>query len=208
MNLKRRGLMFILSSPSGAGKTTLSRKLLEKHQGDGSLVMSVSVTTRNPRPGEVHGKDYFFVTPDGYQGMVKAGELLEHAKVFEYHYGTPAKFVREHIERGTDVLFDIDWQGTRQLCDKARSDVVGIFILPPSMAELERRLKTRAQDSDIVVKKRMAKAEAEISHWGEYDYVLVNQDLEQTLDRIDIILKAERLKRTRLTGLEPFIETL
>lgn len=207
MNLKRRGLMLILSSPSGAGKTTLSRKLLEREKANGA-VMSVSVTTRKPRPGEVDGKDYFFVSHERFLNMVSADEFLEHAQVFENHYGTPVEFVRNHIETGNDVLFDIDWQGTRQLCEKARDDMVSIFILPPSMAELERRLKARAQDSDEVVKKRMAKATAEISHWGEYDYVLVNQDFDDTLEKIDTILQAERLKRTRQAELADFIAKL
>jgi guanylate kinase len=207
MNLTRRGLMLVLSSPSGAGKTTLSRKLLEREK-DNALVMSISVTTRKPRPGEVHGKDYFFVAPEEYQRMSAGNEFLEHAQVFEYRYGTPKQFVQDHLKRGTDVLFDIDWQGTRQLCEKARGEVVSIFILPPSVAELERRLKSRAQDSDEVVKKRMAKAMNEISHWGEYDYVLVNQDLDATLDKIDTILRAERLKRPRQLGLSEFIKKL
>ena len=211
VELKRRGLMFILSSPSGAGKTTLSRHVLEKYKNAAkheSIVMSVSVTTRPKRPGETHGRDYFFVDNAGYERMVKGGELLEHAQVFGHHYGTPAAFVRDHIGRGVDVLFDIDWQGTRQLASKNRDDLVSIFILPPSMQELERRLKSRAQDSDEVVKKRMEKATAEISHWQEYDYVLVNQDLDETLDKIDSILKAERLKRVRQEGLAAFVESL
>lgn len=207
MNLKRRGLMLILSSPSGAGKTTLSRKLLERH-GDGSIAMSVSVTTRKARPGETHGRDYFFVGTQEYERMVEKNELLEHAKVFEYHYGTPEKFVREHIERGTDVLFDIDWQGTEQLKRQSRRDMVSIFILPPSMDELHRRLQTRALDSEEVVQKRMSKAAAEISHWQEYDYVLVNEDLQETLERVDTILKAERLKRERQAGLAAFVKSL
>src|SRR5271154_1776578 len=151
VELKRRGLMFILSSPSGAGKTTLSRRLLEKYKGAApheTIVMSVSVTTRKPRPGEVEGKDYFFIDNTSYEKMVKGGELLEHARVFEHQYGTPAKFVRDHIGRGIDVLFDIDWQGTRQLAEKSRDDLISIFILPPSLQELHRRLKARAQDSD------------------------------------------------------------
>ncbi len=203
--------MFILSSPSGAGKTTLSRRLLEKYKGAAkheTIVMSVSVTTRQARPGEVHGKDYFFVDNAAYEKMVKGGELLEHARVFEHQYGTPAEFVRDHIGRGIDVLFDIDWQGTRQLSEKSRDDLVSIFILPPFMQELERRLKARAQDSDEVVGKRMKKATDEVSHWEEYDYVLINQDLDQTLEKIDTILKAERLKRVRQEGLAGFVKGL
>lgn len=210
VELQRRGLMFILSSPSGAGKTTLSRRLLERYKDAGAhetIRMSVSVTTRPPRPGEVDGKDYFFIDDARYKAMVTNGELLEHARVFEYFYGTPARFVQEHISKGTDVLFDIDWQGTRQLFSLTR-DVVSVFILPPSMEELERRLRTRAQDSDEVVSKRMLKATAEISHWQEYDYVLINQDLDQTLEKIDCILKAERLKRDRQEGLSEFVNGL
>ncbi len=207
MTIKRRGLMLILSSPSGAGKTTLSKMLRERHKND-ALVMSVSVTTRKPRPGETNGKDYFFVNTEEYRRMAAAGELLEYAQVFEYHYGTPARFVRDHIERGTDVLFDIDWQGTQQLRQKNRDDMVSVFILPPSMEELHRRLKARALDSEEVVQKRMGKAEAEISHWGEYDYVLVNEDLDATLEKIDTILNAERLKRTRQVGIDKFIAGL
>jgi guanylate kinase len=211
VELKRRGLMFILSSPSGAGKTTLSRQLREQYnnaEAHETLVMSVSVTTRPPRPGEEHGRDYFFVNDAQYKDMVKKGEMLEYAQVFEYNYGTPAGFVREHIERGVDVLFDIDWQGTRQLASKSRDDLVSVFILPPSMTELERRLKARAQDSDEVVKKRMSKAFNEISHWQEYDYVLINQNLDETLEKIDTILKAERLKRVRQSGMAEFVDSL
>ena len=211
VELNRRGLMFILSSPSGAGKTTLSRRLLDKYKDAAAhedIVMSVSVTTRPARPGEVDGKDYFFVDDARYKQMVEHSELLEYAKVFGYQYGTPAHFVHDHISRGTDVLFDIDWQGTHQLSEKNRSDLVSIFILPPSLEELERRLQARAQDSQEVVARRMEKAMAEISHWQEYDYVLINQDLEQTLDKIDSILKAERLKRVRQDGLAEFISTL
>jgi guanylate kinase len=211
VELGRRGLMFVLSSPSGAGKTTLSRRLLDKYKDAGAhetIRLSISVTTRPARPGEVDGKDYFFITPEKYQSMIANGEFLEFANVFEYQYGTPAEFVRQHITGGTDVLFDIDWQGTRQLAEKSRDDLVSIFILPPSMAELERRLKARAQDSEEVVAKRMLKAEAEISHWQEYDYVLINQDLDQTLDKIDHILKTERLKRVRQEGLSEFVASL
>ena len=211
VELHRRGLMFILSSPSGAGKTTLSRSLLARYKDapkHESIVMSVSVTTRKPRPGEVDGQDYFFVDDARYQQMVAANELLEHAQVFDYCYGTPGAFVEQHVASGTDVLFDIDWQGTRQLASKCRDDLVSIFILPPSMDELERRLRARAQDSDEVVQKRMGKARAEISHWAEYDYVLINQDIDQTLEKIDAILKAERLKRVRQVGMANFIKEL
>lgn len=211
IELNRRGLLFILSSPSGAGKTTLSRQLLARYKDaepHETIVMSVSVTTRAMRPGEVEGQDYNFIDKTRYEQMVEKGELLEHARVFENHYGTPAKFVHDHISRGVDVLFDIDWQGTHQLAEKSRDDLVSIFILPPSMAELERRLKARAQDSDEVVAGRMNKAMAEISHWEEYDYVLINQDIDQTLEKIDTILKAERLKRVRQEGLPAFIATL
>lgn len=211
LELHRRGLMFILSSPSGAGKTTLSRALLDKYKSaptHESIRMSVSVTTRKPRPGEEQGRDYFFVNHEEFLNMVSAEDLLEHARVFDYHYGTPADFVNANIENGTDVLFDIDWQGTRQLTEKARNEVVSIFILPPSMKELERRLRARAQDADEVVAGRMSKAAAEISHWDEYDYVLVNHDFEQTLEKIDTILRAERLKRVRQTGLGDFIGKL
>ena len=211
VELNRRGLMFVLSSPSGAGKTTLSRRLLGRYNDAGAhenIVMSISVTTRPPRPGEVDGKDYFFVSPETFRMMAEKNEFLEYAEVFEYQYGTPAAFVSQHIKNGTDVLFDIDWQGTRQLSDKSRDDLVSIFILPPSMEELERRLKARAQDSDQVVAGRMLKAEDEISHWQEYDYVIINQDLDQTLEKIDTILKAERLKRVRQEGLAEFIGIL
>jgi guanylate kinase len=211
VELKRRGLMFILSSPSGAGKTTLSRRLLAEYSDVAEhekIAMSVSVTTRPMRVGEVDGKDYFFVSEDKYKDMVIRGELLEHAQVFDNYYGTPANFVREKIEQGIDVLFDIDWQGTKQLSQKNHDDLVSIFILPPSMGELERRLRARAQDSDEVVAKRMSKAKTEISHWQEYDYVLINQDLDQTHDKINSILKAERLKRTRQYGLKDFVDGL
>lgn len=211
LEASRRGLMFILSSPSGAGKTTLSRALLDRYKNapkHESICMSVSVTTRKPRPGETNGKDYFFVNHEDFLNMVSAEDLLEHARVFDYHYGTPADFVNKNIENGTDVLFDIDWQGTKQLKEKQRDEVVSVFILPPSMAELERRLRARNQDSEEVVKGRMSKAANEISHWDEYDYVLVNHDLNQTLEKIDTILKAERLKRQRLTGLLEFIKTI
>ena len=207
----RRGLLFVLSSPSGAGKTTLTRRLLEQYKDAAkheTIVLSVSVTTRAMRAGEVHGKDYFFIDDAAYKQMVDGGELLEHAQVFDYHYGTPEKFVCDNIEKGIDVLFDIDWQGTKQLTGKMPDDLVSIFILPPSMVELERRLRARAQDAEDVVQKRMSKARAEISHWQEYDYVLINQDIDQTHERINAILRAERLKRVRQEGLANFIEKL
>lgn len=205
ISLNRRGLMFVLSSPSGAGKTTLSRKLLTQQQ---NISMSVSVTTRKMRPGEVHGKDYYFVDYDIFSGMVERNELLEHAEVFGHHYGTPKHYAEQHLRSGEDVLFDIDWQGTKQLRATAPDDLVSVFILPPSLPELERRLRVRAQDSEEVVQKRMAKAIAEISHWTEYDYVIVNQDLDAALEKITSILHAERLKRERQEGLGAFIETL
>lgn len=204
-SLKRRGLMFVLSSPSGAGKTTLSRSLLESEPG---VSMSVSVTTRTPRPGEVNGKDYYFVNSVTFDTQVRNGDLLEHANVFDHHYGTPRIHVMEALDKGQDVLFDIDWQGTRQLAETCRDDLVSVFILPPSLKELERRLRSRAQDSEAVVKKRMAKATHEISHWQEYDYVIVNDNLDEALVLIRKILEAERLKRTRQEYLAGFIDRL
>lgn len=205
--------MFVLSSPSGAGKTTLSRRMLEKNaevvrESGASITMSVSVTTRPKRPGERDGIDYHFATEEEFAIMVANNQLLEHASVFGHHYGTPARYVETHLHNGTDVLFDIDWQGTRQLAASSRKDLVSVFILPPSMAELERRLRNRAQDSDEVVKKRMDKAASEISHWEEYDYVVVNKDLDKTLDNIFAILRAERLKRIRQLDLVNFVRTL
>ena len=201
----RRGFMFILSSPSGAGKTTLSRRLLGSHAG---LTMSVSVTTRAKRPGEIDGQDYYFIDEPKFNHMVESGELLEHATVFENKYGTPAALVESSLNQGVDVLFDIDWQGTRQLAEKRRDDLVSVFILPPSMSELERRLRARAQDSEEVVRKRMAKAAAEISHWEEYDYVVINNDLDVALSKIVHILEAERSKRIRQTNLPSIVATL
>ncbi len=198
----RRGLMLILSSPSGAGKTTLSRSLLENED---ELTMSVSVTTREPRPGEVDGADYTFVDEDQFRQMVEHNELLEYATVFGNSYGTPRAPVEEALEEGDDVIFDIDWQGTQQLVQRAgRDDVVSIFVLPPSMDELAARLVRRGQDTDNVVSDRMARAADEISHWAEYDYVLVNEDIDQCLAQVRNILAVERLRRRRqrhLTGL-------
>lgn len=201
----RRGLMFVLSSPSGAGKTTLSRKLLEEEK---QVKMSVSVTTRKPRPGEVDGKDYYFVDEDTFDGMVMRGELLEHAVVFDNKYGTPKKQVMEALDAGLDVLFDIDWQGTRQLAQRCPDDLVSVFILPPSLDELEGRLRRRAQDSDEVVAKRMSRAIDEISHWEEYDYVVVNDDISYAMTNIQSILYSERFKRWRQLDIRYFVDAL
>jgi guanylate kinase len=204
-NIQRRGLMLVLSSPSGAGKTTLSRRLLDI---DGSVTMSVSATTRAPRVGEQEGKDYFFVSPSMFTQMVEGGAFLEHALVFGHHYGTPKEPVMLALAKGRDVLFDIDWQGTQQLRQQAGDDLVSIFVLPPSHAELERRLRARAQDAEDVVQARMAKANNEISHWAEYDYVVINDDLDSTLAKIRTILDAERMKRGRQTGIPAFVGKL
>lgn len=201
----RRGLMLVLSSPSGAGKSTIARALLER---DGHIALSVSATTRQPRPGEVDGKDYHFVGVETFQQMVGAGQFLEHAKVFDNYYGTPKQPVEEALASGRDVLFDIDWQGTQQLGQNARADLVTVFILPPSLAELERRLHTRAQDSAEVVAKRMAKAGDEMSHWFEYDYILLNSEVERSFSRVQAILDAERLKRDRQVGMAAFVNGL
>ncbi|UQR67012.1 guanylate kinase [Bradyrhizobium sp. C-145] len=203
--VERRGLMFVLSSPSGAGKTTLSRLLIERMPG---LKMSVSATTREMRPGEVNGKDYSFVDKPTFEAMVKGGELLEWATVFDNSYGTPRGPVEAALSAGQDVLFDIDWQGTQQLREKARADVVSVFILPPSAADLEKRLHSRAQDSDAVIRKRMSRASHEMSHWAEYDYIVINHDVDQAFAEVQSILKAERLKRERRIGLVGFVRTL
>lgn len=195
--------MFVLSSPSGAGKTTLSRRLLE---GDGDITLSVSATTRPPRPGEVDGKDYWFVSPDRFADMVRDDQLLEWATVFGHRYGTPRGPVEAALHEGHDVLFDIDWQGTQQLQQTdAASDLVRVFILPPDLAELERRLMGRATDPIDVITGRMARARDEISHWGEYDYILVNDNADLCLAELRAILKAERLRRKRQLGLADFV---
>ena len=207
----RRGMLLVLSSPSGAGKTTLSRKLLthmQEKNGVEDMVMSVSVTTREKRPGEEDGKDYVFVDVPTFHQMAGEAKLLEHAQVFDNYYGTPADFVENYVSAGTDVLFDIDWQGTRQLAEKRRVDLVSIFILPPTMAELRRRLLARDQDTAQVVNDRMNKAAAEISHWAEYDYVLVNDSLDTTLEKIISIVDVERDKRLRQNWLPSFVEGL
>jgi guanylate kinase len=203
--VERRGLMFVLSSPSGAGKTTLSRLLIERMPG---LRMSVSATTRAKRPGEVDGRDYLFVDKPRFETMVKGDELLEWATVFDNRYGTPRGPVEAALSAGQDVLFDIDWQGTQQLREKARADVVSVFILPPSAADLEKRLHSRAQDTDEVIRKRMSRASHEMSHWAEYDYIVINHDVEEAFGEVQSILKAERLKRERRIGLVGFVRGL
>lgn len=203
--VERRGLMFVLSSPSGAGKSTLARMLVDKMP---DMRMSVSVTTRPMRPGEADGVHYHFIAKPKFDAMVKGNELLEHATVFDNSYGTPRKPVEDALAAGQDVLFDIDWQGTQQLREKARDDVVSVFILPPSAADLEKRLHTRAQDSDEVIAGRMSRASHELSHWAEYDYVVTNSDLDEAYSQVVTILKAERLKRERQTGLSAFVRDL
>ena len=203
--IERRGLMLVLSSPSGAGKTTISRKLLDR---DDNLTLSVSATTRPMRPGETEGVDYLFVDRARFDAMVAEGAFLEHATVFEHCYGTPRAAVETALAAGRDVLFDIDWQGTQQVAEKTREDLVSVFILPPSTGELERRLRARAQDPDEVVRGRMAKAADEMSHWAEYDYIVVNQDVEESVAAVRSILAAERLRRERQIGLHDFVETL
>lgn len=202
----RRGLMLVMSSPSGAGKTTLTRRLLDE---DDDVVMSVSATTREPRPGEEDGKDYYFVSHERFREMIDGGELLEHAIVFENRYGTPTGPVKEALKGGKDVIFDIDWQGTQQMMSSASAiDLVRIFILPPSVKALEERLKNRAQDSEETVQHRMEQAESEISHWAEYDYVLVNDDLERTYEDLKAIVRAERFRRERRPGMSDFVRQL
>jgi guanylate kinase len=201
----RRGLMLVLSSPSGAGKTTLSRKLLA---ADPRVELSVSVTTRKQRPGEIEGRDYRFIDKRRFDALARNGELLESAEVFGHRYGTPRAPVDDALAHGRDVLFDIDWQGTQQLREKASRDLVSVFVLPPSIADLERRLRSRAQDSEEVIHARMAKAADEMSHWAEYDYVVINTNVEHAFDELCSILKAERLKRERQTGLSAFVRGL
>jgi guanylate kinase len=205
MQIQRRGLMLVLSSPSGAGKTTISRRLLSVEP---KLTMSVSATTRPMRSGEREGIDYHFVEVGAFRSMIDRKDFLEHAKVFDNYYGTPKGPVEAALRRGQDVLFDIDWQGTQQVAQAARDDLVSVFILPPSTRELEQRLKSRAQDSAEVVARRMAKAADEMSHWAEYDYIVVNRDIEASVTQVRSILTAERLRRQRQVGLPEFVKGL
>ncbi|HZC37451.1 MAG TPA: guanylate kinase [Sphingomicrobium sp.] len=201
----RRGLLIVLSSPSGAGKTTISRMLLD---ADRDIRMSVSATTRPQRPGEAEGVDYHFVDDAEFERLIAAGEFVEWAPVFGYRYGTPKAPVKDALREGRDILFDIDWQGTQQLHSAMGEDLVRIFILPPSMPELERRLRTRDTDPEDVIADRMQRAASEISHWAEYDYVLINKDMEACLANARTIVAAERLKRSRQTGLVTFVRDL
>jgi guanylate kinase len=201
----RRGLLLVLSSPSGAGKTTITRRLVER---DGNLNVSVSATTRPPRANEVDGQDYYFVSDARFDQMVRESALLEHATVFGNRYGTPRAPVEAALGAGRDIVSDIDWQGTQQLAQSVRGDLVAVFVLPPSMEALEERLRRRAQDSDEVVRQRMAKSADEMSHWPEYDYVIVNRDLDASVDQAQAILTAERLKRERQVGLAEFVNRL
>ena len=205
IKMRRRGVMLIVSSPSGAGKTTISRLLLEREPG---LTMSVSATTRPRRPSEVSGRDYHFIDRGEYDRMVERTEFLEHAEVFGNGYGTPRAPVEKALAEGRDILFDIDWQGTHQVAKTARADMVSVFILPPSFEELERRLRTRAQDSAEAIAKRMAKAADEMSHWQEYDYIVINDDVERSVNQVQSILTAERVKRDRQLDLAPFVASM
>ncbi len=205
LKVARRGLMFILSSPSGAGKTTLADRIL---QNDSEITLSVSATTRRRRPGEAHGKDYYFVSEEEFARMRDGGEFLEWANVFGNHYGTPRSLVEDTLRSGKDVLFDIDWQGAQQLDEVAGEDVVKVFVLPPSRIELERRLRARAQDPEEVVRTRMEKADSEMSHWAEYDYVIVNYDIDESEALLRAILLGERLKRKRQIGLAKIVRDM
>jgi guanylate kinase len=201
----RRGLLLVLSSPSGAGKTTITRRLVER---DPSLGISISVTTRPRRPGEIEGKHYHFIDAARFEEMVAQGELLEHATVFGNSYGTPRRPVEAALAEGRDIVSDVDWQGTQQLKQSVRNDLVSIFVLPPTIAALEERLRSRAQDSEDVVRRRMAKSADEMSHWPEYDYVIVNRDIEVSVGQVQAILTAERLRRDRQAGLADFVNRL
>jgi guanylate kinase len=203
--ITRRGLLLVLSSPSGAGKTSITRRLVER---DSELGISVSVTTRAPRAGEIDGQHYYFIDAATFERMVASGALLEHAVVFGNRYGTPRAAVEATLASGRDIISDIDWQGTQQLQESVRGDLVAVFVLPPSMAALEQRLRTRAQDSAETVRERMARSADEMSHWAEYDYVVVNRDLERSVVQVQAILTAERLRRERQAGLADFVNRL
>jgi guanylate kinase len=203
--IRRRGFLLVLSSPSGAGKTTITHRLLER---DSTFALSVSVTTRPPRPGEIDGRDYTFIDEARFAAMVRDGELLEHATVFGHNYGTPRQPIEAALAAGRDIVSDIDWQGTQQLAETVAHDLVTVFVLPPSMAALESRLRRRAQDSAAVVAGRMAKSSEEMSHWSEYAYVIVNREIEQSVAEVQAIVTAERLRRTRQLGLADFVNRL
>ena len=202
---KKKGVMLVLSSPSGAGKSSICKSLMSL---DTNLSLSISTTTRKKRPNENSGEDYFFVSTEKFKEMLSNNHFLEHARVFDNYYGTDKSLVEKKINNGEDLIFDIDWQGAQQLREKMREDIVSIFILPPNKKELERRLKSRGQDSAKVVKKRMDAASAEITHWAEYDYVVINEDLNQSVKAVLVILKAERMKRTRQEGLVEFVRSI
>ncbi|MDB9926867.1 guanylate kinase [Hyphomicrobiales bacterium] len=205
LNNERRGITLVLSSPSGAGKTSLSRKLLERNK---KLFLSVSCTTRPPRPGEINESDYFFIEESKFNEMQKNNEFLESAKVFDHYYGTPKKPIMDALDSGMDILFDIDWQGTQQLMNSLQDDLIKVFVLPPSAKELERRLLQRNQDSDEIVKGRMSKASNEISHYAEYDYIIINENFEESLSKIESIIIAEGLKRSRQIKIQDTIDNL
>ena len=205
MKLNRRGIMVVLSSPSGAGKTTLTKKVLNSSN---NILMSVSATTRQPRPGEVDGKDYIFLSKSKFSEMIDNDEFLEYAKVFDNFFGTPRAPVEDALAKGFDIVFDIDWQGAQQLTQAAANDLVKIFILPPNMRELENRLRSRAQDSDDVIARRMSKSENEISHWAEYDYIIINEDITDAIEELTTIVNAERMKRPRQPWLGSFVKKL
>ena len=205
LNNERRGITLVLSSPSGAGKTSLSRKLLERNK---KLFLSVSCTTRPPRPGEINESDYFFIEESKFNEMQKNNEFLESAKVFDHYYGTPKKPIMNALDSGMDILFDIDWQGTQQLMNSLQDDLIKVFVLPPSAKELERRLLQRNQDSNEIVKGRMSKASNEISHYAEYDYIIINENFEESLSKIESIIIAEGLKRSRQIKIQDTIDNL
>jgi guanylate kinase len=205
MKLNRRGIMVVLSSPSGAGKTTLTKQILNTSK---NILMSVSATTRQPRPGEVDGEDYIFLSKSKFSEMIENDEFLEYAKVFDNFYGTPRAPVEDALAGGFDIVFDIDWQGAQQLTQAAANDLVKIFILPPNVQELENRLRSRAQDSDDVIARRMSKSENEISHWAEYDYIIINEDITEAIEELNTIVNAERMKRLRQPWLGSFVKKL